>query len=207
MEALRSFRMTFPSSFSWIRVLKGVSGVTDFVNCSRGEFGGCLWTGASIIPITRIARGVASGARGAVELGRVRRALASGESVWSLSNARRGELIEDALGFNMRARNFPVIDRWANGVATSIKSINLMAKTYRSGAKLRGRLVGMIDKLADFKGARWGGQRIRGGQIRKRRLLVAIPLTRLSPDQIVAMARAWRYGRSRRVRVRFTFMG
>jgi hypothetical protein len=42
------------------------------------------------------------------------------EGVWDLKPLARGVEIEEALGQNLPA-NFPVIDRFANGVATSIK--------------------------------------------------------------------------------------
>jgi hypothetical protein len=48
--------------------------------------------------------------------------------VWKLGWAARGRLIEKELGANLHP-NFPVIDKFRNGVATSIKSIDLNAAT------------------------------------------------------------------------------
>ncbi|MGR3313278.1 hypothetical protein [Roseovarius indicus] len=61
--------------------------------------------------------------------------------------------------------NFPVIDKFENGLATSIKSIDLDAATYQSGATLTGTLNGYVDKVAGFQGKTWAGVRIRGQDI------------------------------------------
>src|SRR5215217_5113601 len=195
--AYSRFNASFASGFSWIRVLKDVSGVTDFLNCVHGSVGGCLWTAATVVPVGRIARGVSKLARGAAELARVRRELRAGTSVWDLSNYDRGLAIETKLGFNVGARNFPVVDRWvrSTGTATSIKSLKLTAKTYKSTDGIFNKLRRDINALAAFNGRRWGGFRIRGEDIRTRRLLVALPPVRPSPDQLLGMARAWRYAR------------
>lgn len=69
----------------------------------------------------------------------------------------RGVAIENALGRSQYlAQNFPVIDRWQNGIATSIKSIDLMAKSYQNTATLTQTIQGYINKLANWQGARWG---------------------------------------------------
>ncbi|MGL4825791.1 MAG: hypothetical protein ACRC4G_06375, partial [Alphaproteobacteria bacterium] len=56
-------------------------------------------------------------------------------SVWLEGPVTRGEKIEQALGQNLH-KNYPVIDRFDNGVVTSIKSIDLNAKTYQDAKKL-----------------------------------------------------------------------
>lgn len=53
--------------------------------------------------------------------------LASG--AFRLAPVARGNYIETALGGGL-PRTFPVIDRFLNGVATSVKSLDLLSKTY-----------------------------------------------------------------------------
>ena len=50
------------------------------------------------------------------------------------------------------------IDKYVNGVATSIKSVDLGAATYSNMAKLSSKITGYIDTLARFNGnITWGG--------------------------------------------------
>jgi RHS repeat-associated protein len=76
-------------------------------------------------------------------------------SVWKLGNFVRGAMIESMLGANL-PRAFPVIDKFLNGVATSIKSLDLTAKTYQNAKALASKINGYVDKLADFNGAKLG---------------------------------------------------
>ena len=69
--------------------------------------------------------------------------------VWEKGWAARGLYIEQELGGNLPA-GFPVIDRFADGVATSIKSIDLRAATYQNAARLQSRINRYVDSVADF---------------------------------------------------------
>lgn len=103
------------------------------------------------------------------------RALRSSSSVWNLNRFKRGRQIEDALGANQQwSKNFPTIDKIDNvyggvnkisdGVATSIKSLDLTANSYQSGNKVFNTLKGYIDKLDNFGGTvNWGGTTITEG--------------------------------------------
>ena len=55
------------------------------------------------------------------------------------------------LGRNL-PRNFPAIDRFVNGAATSIKSIDLNAATYESIGSLTSKVQSYIDSVARFQG-------------------------------------------------------
>jgi len=103
-------------------------------------------------------------------------------SVWKLGNFARGIAIETALGKNLAA-GFPVIDKFLNGTATSIKSIDLTAKTYQDTAKLAGTLDKYVDKVANFNGARYGTDVVKGSEITARELQVAIPKGSMSAAQ------------------------
>lgn len=73
-------------------------------------------------------------------------------SIWNQRPVIRGELIEQRLGANL-GRTFRTIDDFRNGVATSIKSIDLDAKTYKRASALESRLKGYVNKLASFTSA------------------------------------------------------
>jgi len=103
-------------------------------------------------------------------------------SVWKLGNFARGIAIETALGKNL-ASGFPVIDRFLNGTATSIKSIDLTAKTYQDTEKLAGTLEKYVDKVSNFNGATYGNQTVKGSDIAARELQVAIPKGSMSAAQ------------------------
>lgn len=98
------------------------------------------------------------------------------QSVWQLTPFQRGVAIENALGRSPNlVQNFPVIDRFENGVATSIKSIDLGAATYQNINTLSRVLESYVSKLASWEGVAWGGVEIRASDIIARQLTVAIP--------------------------------
>ena len=76
----------------------------------------------------------------------------------------------------MKSSNFPTIDAFFKGVATSVKTMNLNASSYLSGNKVFNALKGYIDDLAKFNGRTWAGETVPGGNaITKRVLEVGIP--------------------------------
>jgi RHS repeat-associated protein len=95
-------------------------------------------------------------------------------SVWRLDQFERGRVIEDRLGQNL-PESFPVIDRFANGIATSIKSINLADQSYQSVSRLSSVVRGYVNDLARFQGANFAGYVIRPSMIQSRELVLAIP--------------------------------
>jgi hypothetical protein len=94
--------------------------------------------------------------------------------VWKLGWGLRGATISKALGENLLS-NFPVIDRFSEGVATSIKSIDLNANTYQDAARLTSLLNGYVNKVAAFNGIEWGTVNILPEEITGRTLNLAIP--------------------------------
>jgi filamentous hemagglutinin len=90
--------------------------------------------------------------------------------------SRPGAEIENMLGRSPQlARNFPVIDRFENGVATSIKSLDLGAKSYQNIGALTRTVQGYVNTLANWRGAYWGGVPIENHQIVGREVLLAVP--------------------------------
>ncbi|MDH2240277.1 hypothetical protein N5K27_28690, partial [Pigmentiphaga sp. GD03639] len=124
---------------------------------------------------------------------------AAESGVWKLSPLQRGQQIEQALGHNLPG-NFPTIDRFENGLATSIKSLDLDAAAYQSATTLNRTLTGYVDKVADFQGRTWAGIRIRQQDITGRALDLAIP-HRGSAEQQAIISQTVRYGASRGVAV------
>jgi filamentous hemagglutinin len=84
--------------------------------------------------------------------------------VWTLGAFQRARAIEQALGANLPS-NFPVIDRFARGIATSIKSLDIGAASYRNVATLTRTLNGYVDDLAVFAGRTWGEVTVPGASI------------------------------------------
>jgi filamentous hemagglutinin len=70
---------------------------------------------------------------------------------------------------------FQTIDKFANGIATSIKSINLNAPSYRQAKALYGKLREQINEVANFTGKKWAGVIIGEDQIAGRTLDVVVP--------------------------------
>ena len=95
-------------------------------------------------------------------------------AAWKLGWAARGNYFSEQLGANLPP-SFPVIDKWINGLATSIKSIDLSVATYQDAARLTYRLNAYIDKIALFDGAELGDIEIGFSDISGRALSIAIP--------------------------------
>jgi RHS repeat-associated protein len=124
-------------------------------------------------------------------------ALESG--VWALGPAIRGLEIERALGGNLPS-NFPVIDRFANGIATSIKSVDLNAAAYQDASRLTSLLNSYIDKVANFSGGRVGTVSIQPGDFTGRALDLGVP-NGMSTMQQSVLDQAVAYGAERGVAV------
>jgi filamentous hemagglutinin len=118
----------------------------------------------------------------------------AGSGVWKLNPFARGKAIEQSLGMNLPG-NFPTIDRFTNGVATSIKSLDLGAASYQSTSALSRTVTGYIDSVAGFNGVRWAGVNIQGSQIAGRALDLAIPSAGSAAQQQV-LQRMIQYGQS-----------
>ena len=103
-------------------------------------------------------------------------------SIWENGWAARGLHIEQALGGNLPP-GFPVVDRFTDGIVTSIKSIDLRAATYQNEARLTSRLNRYVDKVANFSGRAFGSMTISEEEINGRVLHLAIPDENLTSIQ------------------------
>jgi len=119
----------------------------------------------------------------------------SGGSIWKLASwVERGFIYEASQGANL-AKNYPVIDKFLNGVATSIKTLDFNMSTYAKNSKaIYNTLKGYIDKLAEFKGANVGGVNTID-QIEKKILNVGIPKG-ANKEQVSMFNQAVEYAKS-----------
>ncbi|MDC0714069.1 hypothetical protein POL68_36730 [Stigmatella sp. ncwal1] len=115
---------------------------------------------------------------------------------WGLPKSLRGYMIEGHLGGKL-PYGFPVIDKFAKGVATSIKSINLRAPSYQNPSRLSSLMNGYINKLANFRGASRMGQTVSQGQIQSRVIEVVIPKGAATPAQQQVINQAIQNARNR----------
>jgi filamentous hemagglutinin len=82
------------------------------------------------------------------------------------------------------------------GVATSIKSIDLNAATYHDAARLTYRINKYVGDLADFDGASWGTDVVKSSDIKSRTLNLIVPRGGISEVQEKAIAAAQERARS-----------
>lgn len=105
---------------------------------------------------------------------------------WGLGWAARGAAIHKAMGGNLPFA-FKTIDDFTDGIATSIKSIDLNAATYQDASRLGYRLNDYIKKLATFKDTEYGGYVVRSAEIDQRVLHVVVPKGSMTAVQKGAM--------------------
>ena len=113
---------------------------------------------------------------------------------------KRGVEIDHALGGNL-PKYFPVIDRFVNGVAESIKSIDLTATSYQDLNKLRWTLTDYVNKLANFKRANFAGEVIREGDIKQKILTVAIEPGKCNAAQSKVFSEVAKYAKEKGIKL------
>jgi hypothetical protein len=119
-------------------------------------------------------------------------AVISHADAWQLGWAARGRYFDEQLGGNLPA-GFRTIDRFVDGVATSIKSIDLNAATYQDAARLTYRLNDYIDRVATYDGGKLGFTVVDSSAISGRALSLAIPKGSVTAAQRAAIdAARWR---------------
>lgn len=116
-------------------------------------------------------------------------------AVWRLHPFDRGRVIEVIASRgknNLLPSNFPTIDTFLNGVANSIKSIDLASQTYQDISKLTSVLDKYVDNVASYLGqpTPWAGRTIRASEITSREVTLAIPSTATTPQLSAIQAAA-----------------
>jgi hypothetical protein len=115
-------------------------------------------------------------------------------AAWKRGWAWRGRYFEQRLGRTLH-ENFPVIDKIPDGVATSIKSIDLNAATYQNAAGLTGRLEKYVVEVSEFVGDRLGDDVVRLSDIKGRALSLAVPKGSMTATQKAAVENVRRWAR------------
>ena len=151
----------------------------------------------------RAAGEAAAGESGAAAAGARVGAITSPAEAWKAGWGARGDYFSEALGANL-PRNFRGIDRWENGTATSIKSIDLTAATYQDAARLTYRLNDYVDKIALYEGGKMGTIEVESSAITDRVLSLAIPKASMTAAQRVAIEAARSRARALGVELRVT---
>lgn len=127
-------------------------------------------------------------------------ALRAMKTVWNLPPSARGFAIERMLGGNLPA-GFKTIDKFIKGIATSIKSIDLTAKSYQKSGALFSRLKSYVNKVAGFNGASMGNRTIKASDITSRSLEVGVQKGAATAAEKAEIDAAIAYGRSKGVSV------
>ena len=117
----------------------------------------------------------------------------------------RGVIAETMLGQNLPS-SFKGIDIFTKSVATSIKSLDLHAKTYQKIPKLRYKVTKYIDEVAAFKGADWAGVCIKEEDIRGRSLKLILPKGASKAQQEV-LKELVQYGKKHKITVEIVIWG
>lgn len=100
----------------------------------------------------------------------------------------RGLEIDKALGNNLGA-TFKTFDNFNNGVATSVKSVDLNAKSYQDGMKLFYKLNKDLRAINSFTQGALDGLRLKSSQINTRVLQIVINNQTLNNTQIENLRR------------------
>ena len=133
-----------------------------------------------------------------------RLATSTSSSVWKLHPFERGWAIEKQLGG--WGNNFPVIDKFEKGIATSIKSLDLNAKSYQNSNRVFNTLKRYIDDLVGFDGATWRTINVRGSKIVGKQLDLALPSGSGSAAQWEQIQQAMKYALQNNINMTINFI-
>ena len=112
---------------------------------------------------------------------------ASASPVWKLGWGLRGQKINEVFGDPTFPSNYPVIDKIPNGIATSVKSIDLNAASYQKDAILTYRLEDFVARVRGFDGADWGDLSIKKTDIADRVVQLVVPKGSMTDAQRIVI--------------------
>jgi hypothetical protein len=95
---------------------------------------------------------------------------------WKMPPMVRGATVDGGFDRGGLSYTFPTIDIWENGNATSIKSIDLGAQSYRNINALDRQIAHYIDQLASYTGESKRTPSIASEKILERTLILVVPL-------------------------------
>ena len=119
-----------------------------------------------------------------------------------------GLRIDDKMKNNL-GRTFKTFDNFDEntGIATSVKSINLDAKTYQSGSGLSSKIKSDIGATLDFDNYKLNGNFLKASDINKRIVNIVVDDKPLNQSQIENFKKAIDFGRLNNVEVKVTING
>jgi hypothetical protein len=121
---------------------------------------------------------------------------------WKMPPMVRGATVDGGFDRGGLSYTFPTIDMWENGNATSIKSIDLGAQSYRSTNALDRQIAHYIDQLAAYGGESRRDPNINKEAIVERTLILVVPLMGARDYQLGYLYTLRNgYARSKRVRL------
>lgn len=124
------------------------------------------------------------------------------ESIWDMSNLKRGQEIRKLQGANLPF-NFPTIAKFHNGTAVSIKSLNTEEPYYSKPANFEKTINGYINKLGEFEGASCGSVTVHSSQILSKELIIVIPEIELTINQKLITEKCIRHASQKGITLRF----
>ncbi len=146
--AIISYQQT--GEVSW-KAVAGGAAAGAAIGLGSGAAIAYFAAGSATASTTAVGAGLFTSAAGTATAAGTGAGAAGAGRIWALNPFARGQLIEQLRGHNLPL-SFPVIDRWLNGIATSIKSLNLAARSYQSVAALTRTVTGYINALSNFGG-------------------------------------------------------
>ena len=81
-------------------------------------------------------------------------------AAWKLGWAARGQYFDTLLRDGSLPQGFRTIDNFTKGIATSIKSIDLNAATYRNATRLVSQLTKYTTDMAEYEGGSFANKKV-----------------------------------------------
>jgi hypothetical protein len=106
---------------------------------------------------------------------------------WKLGWAARGQYFDMLLRDGSLPLGFRTIDNFTNGVATSIKSIDLNAATYRDATRLVSRITKYIADVAEYEGGSFANKKVLSEEITGRAVNLVVPKGSMTEEQRIAI--------------------
>lgn len=130
-------------------------------------------------------------------------------SIWLKGWSVRGFEGETQMGISgVLAQNFPRIDdaMFKDGVFTSMKTVDLNAKTYQDMEKLEKRLESCLDKLQTWQGQwkEWAGVAINPSQVQEKVLQIGIPNGSMTPEQAAVFEKLGQKAQAKGIELKVT---
>jgi hypothetical protein len=108
-------------------------------------------------------------------------------AAWKLGWAARGQYFDKLLRDGSLPPGFRTIDNFTNGIATSIKSIDLNAATYRAATRLVSRLTKCTADMTEYEGGSFANKKVLSEEITGRAVNLVVPKGSMTEEQRIAI--------------------